>query len=189
MLVTVDYNSVAFVLSIQGKHQFDWDSATCITYFTDYYQRPTLESWFTNFKQQTSSRFSSVLRGPSLAALSNLRKLLICAALMLISVVRLSGSSSMVSSSWSGITSAESSGSNNCSNSMVVESVDRLSGPGIPFLRNNYILYHERDTAALYPKQYRQLQLQLSFPFPIAPKIHIVLRRLKKYGQKIKKFK
>ena len=32
---------------LQTKHQIDWDSATCITYFTDYYQRLTLESWFT----------------------------------------------------------------------------------------------------------------------------------------------
>ena len=165
MPVTVDHNSVRFALILQRKHQFDWDSATCTTYFTDYYQRPTLESWLTNFKLQTSSRFSSVLRGPSLAALSNLRKLLICAALMLISVVRLSGSSSMVSSSWSGITSAESSGSNNCSNSMVVESVDRLSGPGIPFLRNNYILYHDRGTAALCTKQYRQLLYNYNYHF------------------------
>ena len=39
----------------------------------------------------TSSRFSSVLSGPSSTELPNLRKLLICAALMLISVVRLSG--------------------------------------------------------------------------------------------------
>ena len=165
MPVTVDHNSVGFALILQRKHQCDWDSATCTTYFTDYYQRPTLESWLTNFKLQTSSRFSSVLRGPSSAALSNLRKLLICAALMLISVVRLSGSSSMVSSSWSGITSAESSGSNNCSNSMVVESVDRLSGPGIPFLRNNYILYHDRGTAALCTKQYRQLLYNYNYHF------------------------
>ena len=165
MPVTVDHNSVGFALILQRKHQCDWDSATCTTYFTDYYQRPTLESWLTTFKLQTSSRFSSVLRGPSSAALSNLRKLLICAALMLISVVRLSGSSSMVSSSWSGITSAESSGSNNCSNSMVVESVDRLSGPGIPFLRNNYILYHDRGTAALCTKQYRQLLYNYNYHF------------------------
>ena len=26
------------------KHRIDWDSATCITYSTDYYQRLTLES-------------------------------------------------------------------------------------------------------------------------------------------------
>ena len=33
---------------LQMKHQIDWDSATCITY---YYQRLTLESWFTNLEQ------------------------------------------------------------------------------------------------------------------------------------------
>ena len=33
---------------LKTKHQIDWDSATCITYSTDYYQRLTLESWFTN---------------------------------------------------------------------------------------------------------------------------------------------
>ena len=32
---------------LQKKHQIDWDSATCITYSTDYYQRLTLVSWFT----------------------------------------------------------------------------------------------------------------------------------------------
>ena len=29
----------------------DWDTATCITYSTDYYQWLALESWFTNFEQ------------------------------------------------------------------------------------------------------------------------------------------
>ena len=29
----------------------DWDSATCLTYSTNYYQRITLESWFTNLEQ------------------------------------------------------------------------------------------------------------------------------------------
>ena len=29
----------------------DWDSAECITFSTDYYQRITLESWFTNLEQ------------------------------------------------------------------------------------------------------------------------------------------
>ena len=29
---------------LKTKHQIDWDSATCITYCTDYYQRLTLES-------------------------------------------------------------------------------------------------------------------------------------------------
>ena len=36
---------------LQTKYQIDWDSATCITYSTDYYQRLTLESWFTNLEQ------------------------------------------------------------------------------------------------------------------------------------------
>ena len=36
---------------VQAKHQIDWDSAICITYSTDYYQRLTLESWFTNLEQ------------------------------------------------------------------------------------------------------------------------------------------
>ena len=35
---------------LQMKHQIDWDSATCITYSTDYYQRLTLASWFTNLE-------------------------------------------------------------------------------------------------------------------------------------------
>ena len=33
---------------LKTKPQIDWDSATCITYSTDYYQRLTLESWSTN---------------------------------------------------------------------------------------------------------------------------------------------
>ena len=33
------------------SHAIDWDSATCLTYSTDYYQRITLESWFTNLEQ------------------------------------------------------------------------------------------------------------------------------------------
>ena len=40
---------------LQMKHQINWDSSwdsvTCITYSTDYYQWLTLESWFTNFEQ------------------------------------------------------------------------------------------------------------------------------------------
>ena len=33
---------------LQTKHRIDWDFATCITHSTGYYQRLTLESWFTN---------------------------------------------------------------------------------------------------------------------------------------------
>ena len=36
---------------LQTKHQIDWDSAACITYSTDYYQRLTLDTWFTNLEQ------------------------------------------------------------------------------------------------------------------------------------------
>ena len=33
-----------------------WDSTTCITYSTDYYQRLTLESWITNIEQTPLNR-------------------------------------------------------------------------------------------------------------------------------------
>ena len=35
---------------LKTNHTIDWDSATCLTYSTDYYQRITLESWFTNLE-------------------------------------------------------------------------------------------------------------------------------------------
>ena len=38
------------------KHQIDWDSATCVTYSTNYYQQLTLESWFTNLEQTPLNR-------------------------------------------------------------------------------------------------------------------------------------
>ena len=41
---------------LQTKHRIGWDSATCTTYSTDYYQRLTLESWFTNFEQTPLNR-------------------------------------------------------------------------------------------------------------------------------------
>ena len=40
---------------LQMKHQINWDSVTCITYSTDYYQRLTLHSWFTNLEQMPLS--------------------------------------------------------------------------------------------------------------------------------------
>ena len=36
---------------LKTKHQIDWDSATCITYYTDYQ-----ESWFINLKQMPMNR-------------------------------------------------------------------------------------------------------------------------------------
>ena len=39
------------------NHTFDWDSFQCLTYSTNYFQRPTLESWFTNLEQTSFNRF------------------------------------------------------------------------------------------------------------------------------------
>ena len=33
------------------NHTIDWDPAQCLTYSTNYFQRLTLESWFTNLEQ------------------------------------------------------------------------------------------------------------------------------------------
>ena len=41
---------------LKTYHAIDWDSATCLTYSTDYYQRITLESWFTNLEQTALNR-------------------------------------------------------------------------------------------------------------------------------------
>ena len=45
-----DVNNHIAEYRLKTKHQIDWDSATCITYSIDYYQRLTLESWFTNLE-------------------------------------------------------------------------------------------------------------------------------------------
>ncbi|KAK2550408.1 hypothetical protein P5673_028927 [Acropora cervicornis] len=41
---------------LKTNHAIDWDSATCLTYSTDYYQQITLESWFTNLEQTALNR-------------------------------------------------------------------------------------------------------------------------------------
>ena len=41
---------------LQTEHQIDWNSATCIAYSKDYYQRLSLESWFTNLEQTPLNR-------------------------------------------------------------------------------------------------------------------------------------
>ena len=48
--VTISRRSFVFGQSI------DWDSAACITYSTDCYQRLTLESWFTNLEQTQTNQ-------------------------------------------------------------------------------------------------------------------------------------
>ena len=39
---------------LQTDHRIDWDSAECISLSTDYYQRLTLESWFTNLERHST---------------------------------------------------------------------------------------------------------------------------------------
>ena len=46
-----DFNNNIAKHHLKTSHAIDWDSATCLTYSTDYYQRITLESWFTNLEQ------------------------------------------------------------------------------------------------------------------------------------------
>ena len=41
---------------LKTNHRMEWDSAECVTYSTDYYQRITLESWFTNLEQTPLNR-------------------------------------------------------------------------------------------------------------------------------------
>ena len=41
---------------LQTNHRIDWDSAECVIYNTDYYQRLTLESWFINLEQTPLNR-------------------------------------------------------------------------------------------------------------------------------------
>ena len=47
---------------INTKHQIDWESATCKTCSTDYYQRLTLECWFTNLEQTPLNRSQQLQR-------------------------------------------------------------------------------------------------------------------------------
>ena len=50
----------AFPFHIAVHHQLtnhnDWDSAQCLTYSTIYFQRLTLESWYTNLEQTPLKR-------------------------------------------------------------------------------------------------------------------------------------
>ena len=56
-----DVNNHIVEHHLQTKHQIDWDSATSMTYSTDYYQRLTLESWFTNVEQTPLNRSQQLL--------------------------------------------------------------------------------------------------------------------------------
>ena len=41
---------------LEIRHIIDWDSATSLTFSTDYYQRITVESWFSNLQQTALNR-------------------------------------------------------------------------------------------------------------------------------------
>ena len=48
---------------LQTNHRIDWDSAECVIHSTDYCQRLTLESWFTNL-EQTPLNWCQLLPAP-----------------------------------------------------------------------------------------------------------------------------
>ena len=51
-----DYKNNIAEHHLQTDHRIDWDSAECISFSTDYYQRLTLESWFTNLERTPLNR-------------------------------------------------------------------------------------------------------------------------------------
>ena len=57
----------------QTKHNIDWDSAACMTYSTNYKQRLTLESWFTNLEPEPLNR-SQQLPAPYKKLIQNLKQ-------------------------------------------------------------------------------------------------------------------
>ena len=57
----------------QTKHNIDWDSAECLTYSTNYTQRITLESWYTNLQQNPLNR-SQQLPAPYKRLIHNFEK-------------------------------------------------------------------------------------------------------------------
>ena len=42
---------------LQTSHTIGWESAMCVTYSTDSYQRITFESWFNNLEQTNLNRY------------------------------------------------------------------------------------------------------------------------------------
>ena len=52
----VDANNHMAVHHQLTNHNIDWDSAQCLTYSTNYFQRLTLESWYTNLEQTPLNR-------------------------------------------------------------------------------------------------------------------------------------
>ena len=57
----------------QTKHNIDWEMVACITYSTNYKQRLTLESWFTNLEPEPLNR-SQQLPAPYKRLIQNLKQ-------------------------------------------------------------------------------------------------------------------
>ena len=51
-----DANNHIAVHHQRTNHNIDWDSAQCLTYSTNYFQRLTLENWCTNLEQSPRNR-------------------------------------------------------------------------------------------------------------------------------------
>ena len=56
-----DANNHIAVRQQRTNHNIDWDSAQCLTYSTNYFQRLTLESWYTNLEQTPVYRCQQLL--------------------------------------------------------------------------------------------------------------------------------
>ena len=56
-----DLNNNIAERHLKTSHTFDWDSATCVIYSTNYYQPITLESWFTNLERTALNRCQPLL--------------------------------------------------------------------------------------------------------------------------------
>ena len=74
---TGDLNNNIAEHHLKTNHAIDWDSAACLTYSTDYYQRITLESWFTTLEQTALNRCQP-LSAPYKRLLNRKHKHLVC---------------------------------------------------------------------------------------------------------------
>ena len=62
---------------IKTSHAIDWDSATCLTYSSDYYQRITPESWLTNLEETTLNRCQALPAPTNVYSIGNSNTLFI----------------------------------------------------------------------------------------------------------------
>ena len=54
--MNIDINNNIAEHHLQRNHRIDWDSTTCVTYSTNYYQWIVLESWITNLEKTPINR-------------------------------------------------------------------------------------------------------------------------------------